>query len=95
MPEDEILAHLLFGKSAGSLSAFELLQLAQATARLAGVNTGPGILDRIRENTGLDRLSLQQTEGAPGPSRKIMARASLDQLDSEALSLDLTRAQAR
>jgi translocation and assembly module TamB len=68
MPEDEILSHLLFGKSAGSLSAFELLQLAQATADLAGVNTGPGLLDKVRKSTGLDRLSLEQTEGAPGPS---------------------------
>jgi len=68
MPEDEILARLLFGKSAGALSPFELLQLAQATADLAGVNTGPGVLDKIRKNTGLDRLSLEQPEGAAGPS---------------------------
>jgi translocation and assembly module TamB len=68
MPEDEILARLLFGKSAGALSAFELLQLAQATADLAGVNTGPGILDKIRKSTGLDRLSLQETDPAAGPS---------------------------
>ena len=68
MPEDEILARLLFGKSAGALSPFELLQLAQATANLAGVNTGPGVLDKIRKSTGLDRLSLQQTDPAAGPS---------------------------
>jgi translocation and assembly module TamB len=68
MPEDEILARLLFGKSAGALSPFELLQLAQATADLAGVNTGPGVLDRIRRSTGLDRLSLQETDSAAGPS---------------------------
>ena len=68
MPQDEILAHLLFSKSAGALSPFELLQLAQATADLAGVNTGPGVLDKIRKNTGLDRLSLEQSEGAAGPS---------------------------
>ncbi len=68
MPEDEILARLLFGKSAGALSPFELLQLAQATADLAGVNTGPGVLDKIRQSTGLDRLSLQQTDPAAGPS---------------------------
>ena len=68
MPEDEILARLLFGKSAGALSAFELLQLAQATADLAGVNSGPGILDKIRTSTGLDRLSLQETDPAAGPS---------------------------
>jgi translocation and assembly module TamB len=68
MPEDEILARLLFGKSAGALSPFELLQLAQATAELAGVNTGPGVLDKIRKSTGLDRLSLQETDPATGPS---------------------------
>lgn len=68
MPEDEILARLLFGKSAGALSPFELLQLAQATAELAGVNTGPGVLDKIRKSTGLDRLSLQETDSAAGPS---------------------------
>jgi translocation and assembly module TamB len=65
MPEDEILARLLFGKSAGALSPFELLQ---ATADLAGVNTGAGVLDRIRESTGLDRLSLQESDPAAGPS---------------------------
>ena len=68
MPEDEILARLLFNKSAGALSPFELLQLAQATAELAGVNSGPGILDKIRQSTGLDRLSLQETDPAAGPS---------------------------
>jgi translocation and assembly module TamB len=68
MPQDEILARLLFSKSAGALSPFELLQLAQATADLAGVNSGPGVLDKIRQNTGLDRLSLEQSEGAAGPS---------------------------
>ncbi|HEY1382836.1 MAG TPA: translocation/assembly module TamB domain-containing protein, partial [Dongiaceae bacterium] len=68
MPQDEILARLLFSKSAGALSPFELLQLAQATADLAGVSSGPGVLDKIRQNTGLDRLSLEQSEGAAGPS---------------------------
>jgi translocation and assembly module TamB len=68
MPEDEILSRLLFGKSAGALSPFELLQLAQATANLAGVNTGPGVLDKIRKSTGLDRLSLQETDPTAGPS---------------------------
>jgi translocation and assembly module TamB len=68
MPEDEILARLLFNKSAGALSAFELLQLAQATADLAGIRSGPGVLDNIRRRTGLDRLSLEQGEGSAGPS---------------------------
>lgn len=68
LPQDEILARLLFGKSVGALSPFELLQLAQATAQLAGIQSGPGILDAIRQKTGLDRLTLEQAEGAAGPS---------------------------
>jgi translocation and assembly module TamB len=68
MPDDEILARLLFGKSAGALSPFELLQLAEATADLAGVNAGPDVLDKLRKSTGLDRLSVEQTEGGTGPS---------------------------
>jgi translocation and assembly module TamB len=68
MPDDEILARLLFGKSAGALSPFELLQLAQATASLAGVSTGPGLLEKLRAGTGLDRLSVDQGEDKSGPS---------------------------
>jgi translocation and assembly module TamB len=68
MPDDEILARLLFNKSAGALSPFELVQLAQATAELAGVRSGPGILDKIRKGTGLDRLAVEQGEGTTGPS---------------------------
>lgn len=58
LPQDEILARMLFGKAAGSLSPLEALQLAQAAASLAGVETGPGILDKLRQATGLDRLSV-------------------------------------
>jgi translocation and assembly module TamB len=68
MPEDEILARLLFNKAAGALSAFELLQLAQATADLAGITSGPDVLENIRRSTGLDRLAVEQGEGAAGPS---------------------------
>lgn len=68
MPEDEILARLLFAKSAGALSAFELLQVAQATAELAGVQSGPGVIEKIRGRTGLDRLAIEETESSSGPS---------------------------
>jgi translocation and assembly module TamB len=73
LPQDEVLARLLFGKAAGSLSALEALQLAQATAQLAGIESGPGILDKVRQATGLDRLSVDSgdtdTSGkSTGPS---------------------------
>jgi translocation and assembly module TamB len=68
MPEDEVLARLLFNKAAGALSPFELLQLAQATADLAGISSGTGVLENLRRGTGLDRLSVEQGEDSTGPS---------------------------
>ena len=68
LPEDEILSRLLFGKASGSLSALEAIQLAQATAELAGVGGGTDLLDKIRKETGLDRLSVDAGDGTAGPS---------------------------
>jgi translocation and assembly module TamB len=59
LPQDEMLAQLLFKRSVGSLSPFELAQIAGALASLTGV--GPGIdspLTRVRQMLGLDRLSV-------------------------------------
>lgn len=64
LPQDEILARLLFGKAAGSLTAIQAVQLAQATAELAGINGGPDILDQLRRATGLDRLTVDAGESA-------------------------------
>ncbi|HVJ40864.1 MAG TPA: translocation/assembly module TamB domain-containing protein [Dongiaceae bacterium] len=64
LPQDEALARLLFGRSAGSLTPLQALQLAQATAELAGVNTGPDVFDKLRRATGLDRLSFDAGQDA-------------------------------
>jgi translocation and assembly module TamB len=66
VPQDEILARVLFGKSAGQISAGEGLQLAAAAASLAG--GGPGVLDRLRGGLGLDwfRLGSGATGGTTG-----------------------------
>lgn len=64
LPQDEALARLLFGRSAGSLTALQALQLAQATAELAGVNSGPDVFDKLRRATGLDRLSFDAGQDA-------------------------------
>ena len=63
LPQDEILAQLLYGKASGALSPFEAVQLAQATATLAGVGSGPGVLDKVRQALGLDRLDVEAGEG--------------------------------
>ncbi|MFW5641543.1 MAG: translocation/assembly module TamB domain-containing protein [Roseicyclus sp.] len=60
LPEDEILAQLLFGRSVSSLSPVQLLQLADAASSLAGGGgPGSGILGGLREGLGLDNLDLQ------------------------------------
>jgi translocation and assembly module TamB len=62
LPQDEILAQLLFRRSIGALSAIEVAQIAAALASLSGV--GPGIenpLNRVRQALGLDRLSAGTT----------------------------------
>jgi translocation and assembly module TamB len=59
LPQDEVLAHLLFGQSAASLSPFQLAQIAAAVAQLTGV-AGGGFdpLNAVRQGLGLDRLSV-------------------------------------
>jgi translocation and assembly module TamB len=54
VPQDEILARVLFNRAVGQITAAEGIQLAQAAATLAG--GGPGVLDRLRGRLGLDRL---------------------------------------
>ena len=58
LPEDEILARLLFGRSAAELSALEAAQLAAALATMTGGGGGLNPLGEIRNAVGLDRLTV-------------------------------------
>ncbi len=60
LPQDEVLARLLFDRRASELSPLQLAQLAQVLAGAAGLDTpsAGGILDRIRRTLALDRLSV-------------------------------------
>ncbi|MBM9596205.1 translocation/assembly module TamB domain-containing protein [Roseitranquillus sediminis] len=65
LPEDEVLARLLFGRGIEEISPLQAAQLASAVATLAG--RGPGVIERLRQNFGLDDLDLTTTEdGAAG-----------------------------
>ncbi|MDP4989664.1 MAG: translocation/assembly module TamB domain-containing protein, partial [Marivita lacus] len=61
LPEDEVLAQLLFGRDLSSLSALQALELASAVAALAG-RSGIGLLSNLRDSFGLDDLDVSQTE---------------------------------
>jgi translocation and assembly module TamB len=67
LPQDEVLAQLLFGRVSSSLSPFELVQIGAALASLAGLTpTGGDALGGVRERLGLDRLSFGG--GGKGPT---------------------------
>ncbi|MBE9604927.1 translocation/assembly module TamB domain-containing protein [Acetobacteraceae bacterium H6797] len=61
LPQDEVLARLLFQRSTSRLSAIELAQLAAGLAGLAGAlpdSDEGGFLSRVGRRLGLDRLGL-------------------------------------
>ncbi len=57
LPEDEVLAQLLFGRGIEQISPLQAAQLASAVATLAG-RGGVGLVGRLRENFGLDDLDV-------------------------------------
>ena len=59
LPDEDIMALILFGKPADELTAFESLQTAQALASLGGIGPfgGTGVTGSIRRATGLDMLN--------------------------------------
>jgi translocation and assembly module TamB len=68
LPQDEIMARLLFGESASQLSALQVAQIGAALASLSGVGgTGPNPLARVQNALGLDVLSVAGgSSGAQG-----------------------------
>ena len=58
LPQDEILAQLLFGTGTSKLSPFQLAEVASALASLSGATSGFDPLGSIRTSLGLDRLSV-------------------------------------
>ncbi|MCR5564057.1 MAG: translocation/assembly module TamB, partial [Desulfovibrio sp.] len=66
MPQDEVLAHILFGRNVNELGKFELLQLTQALAQLAGFGEGGQPLDFARNTLGVDVLRLKTDDAGNG-----------------------------
>ena len=59
LPQDEILARLLFGESASQLSILQVAEIGAALATLGGVGgSGPNPLAKVQKALGLDRLSV-------------------------------------
>ncbi len=66
LPEEEILARLLFGGSVTSLSATDAVQLAAALAALQGGGGGIDPIGQLRRSIGLDQLRIVSADPALG-----------------------------
>ncbi|ORE97214.1 translocation/assembly module TamB domain-containing protein [Aurantimonas sp. 22II-16-19i] len=61
LPQDEVLARLIFGQGTSDLSPLQIAQLAEAAATLAGVGGSTGLLDNLRSQLGVDDLNVSTT----------------------------------
>jgi len=59
LPEDEVLAHIIFGRNITDLSPAQIARLASLAAELTGGNR-PSLINGLRANTGLDDIDLVQ-----------------------------------
>jgi translocation and assembly module TamB len=66
LPEEEILARLLFGGSVTSLSATDAVQLAAALASLQGGGGGLDPIGKLRRSIGLDQLRIVTADPLTG-----------------------------
>lgn len=66
LPEEEILARLLFGGSVTSLSATDAIQLGAALASLQGGGGGLDPIGTLRRSIGLDQLRIVSADPALG-----------------------------
>lgn len=62
LPEEEVVARLLFGRGLTTLTPVQAAQLASAVATLTGKGGG-GVVDRLRRSFGLDDFDVSTAEG--------------------------------
>jgi translocation and assembly module TamB len=65
LPQDEIMARLLFGVNAAQLSALQMAQIGAALASMSGVGGDGGLnpLVKLQKSLGLDRLNVGAATG--------------------------------
>ncbi len=61
LPQDEVIAQLIFGQSMSKLSALQIAQLADAVRQLAG-GRSTSLFESLRANLGVDDLDISTDE---------------------------------
>lgn len=63
LPEDEVMSHILFGKTMNRITPFQAIQLTQTLQRFSGQGGGGfDPLGRLRSMTGLDDIRVDTSE---------------------------------
>lgn len=95
LPQEDVLARLLFGRSLETISALQALQLTNAVAVLAG-RGGEGVVNRLREAFGLADLDIQTAEDGTAAltvgrylSENLYTEVEIDQDGQSRINLNL------
>ena len=95
LPQEEVLAQLLFGQTLLDLSALQAVQLASAVHTLAGKG-GEGLVAKLRLGIGLDNLDVKTaTDGTSSVTagkyltEKIYSEVTVDQNGKSQINLNL------
>lgn len=95
LPQEEVLAQLLFGRGLDKISALQAAQLANAVAVLAG-RSGVGLVGNLRRNFGLDDLDVTTSEDGSAAlkagkyiSENIYTEVEIDQDGKSQINLNL------
>lgn len=75
LPQDEIIARMLFGHGMSQLSPVESVQLAAALASLVSDSDTPDIKGKIRRTLGLDTLDITSTATNPDGTQASAVKA--------------------
>ena len=73
LPQDEVVARILFGSSVTQISALQAVQLAASLNSLRGSGGGLNPLGRLRSATGIDRLRIIDADTATGRGTAVAA----------------------
>ncbi|MGZ8297433.1 MAG: translocation/assembly module TamB domain-containing protein [Allosphingosinicella sp.] len=73
LPQDEIMARILFGGSVTEISALQAVQLATSLNSLRGGGGGLNPLGKLRSSTGLDRLRILGADDTTGRGTSVAA----------------------
>ncbi len=95
MPQEEVLAWLLFGRGLDSISVLQAAQLANAVATLAG-RGGEGMIAKLRKGFGFDDLDVQTADDGTTSvsagkyiSRNVYTEIEVDQNGKSQVNLNL------